>query len=350
MADEFLGQAFVPLKDLDIYERPKSRWYELEGRTLKSSKKYRGEIEIRVTFIVKNIPNEKLQKKRHSLVHHSLLDLRGGHKNEPKADKHEPKHNISGRKFSMADGLQKVPKMATRSISFKLESFNNRRKSLVDKFLKRRDSSLESDRQNSFEEDSLESENVSIRTNGVIDEELTQSQEEVRQLGKKCENKIVIQVKNEINAEETNIVENELENKKEDNLRLNEMKNICENNNESQIVKVLDSKTSKSSAWKPFKGSLKRAFSTSNLVNSGNANAKPVPKITRERSSTTTTLTSASVNTPSPEKLSPFHGPKEKINGDKSHSAFLNNEAIFRRNHSREKLLSALKKCMSTLK
>lgn len=344
LADEFLGQAFVCLKDLDIYERPKSRWYELEGRTAKSTKKYRGEIEVRVTFIVKNMPAEKLQKKRHSLAHHSLLDIRGGLRSESKSEKNDPKHHVSGRKFSMAEGIQKVPKMATRSISFKLESLNNRRKSLVDKFLKRHDSqtSQESDIQNSFEEDSQESDNFNRRANGVIDEELTQSQEEVRQLGKKSENKIVIEVKNEINCEEENRGENVSEGKREDNPRVNGMKNGCENNNESQIVKVLDSK---SRAWKPLKGSLKRAFSTSNLVNSnsGNANvsAKPVPKITRERSTT-----SASVDTPSPEKLSPFHGPKEKTNSDKSHSAFINNEAIFRRTHTREKLLSVLKKCM----
>ncbi|CAG2113968.1 unnamed protein product, partial [Medioppia subpectinata] len=82
LADEFLGQTFVPLKDFDIYERPKSRWYELEGRSNKKANKYRGEIEIRVTFIVKNIPNVKHNKKRNSLVHHSLLDIRAAVRGE----------------------------------------------------------------------------------------------------------------------------------------------------------------------------------------------------------------------------------------------------------------------------
>ena len=355
MADEFLGQALVPLKEFDIYERPKSRWYELEGRSHKSSRKYRGEIEVRITFIVKNIPNntEKF-KKRNSLAHQSLLDIRASIKNDPKVDKHEHKSNLSGRKFSMAESFTKVPKLATRSLSFKLESLNTRRKSLVDKFLghKRHDSSSqESDSQYRVDEESLESEEFSQPKNGVINEEMSQSQEEVRQLGKNSKNKIIIEVKNEFSADTENTVEEKVVMKDNNEVKDNPILNVSEDN-EKQTVKCVEPLT-KSSSWKPLKGSLKRAFSTSNLLftNSSVSN-KPVPKLSRERKTTSTiTLTSSSADHSSPKCLSQFHGPKDtpnnnNNNNNKRYSAFLNNETIFRQTHTREKLLSALKKCM----
>ena len=348
MADEFLGQASVPLKEFDIYERPKSRWYELDGRSHKSSKKYRGEIEVRISFIVKNISNEKLKKRANSLVYQSLLDIRATLKSEPKVDK----HNISGRKFSVADSFTKVPKKASRSISFKLESLNTRRKSLVDKFLghKRHDStshdmtSHDSDSQYKVEEESLESEEFSQPTNGVINEEMSQSQEEVRELGKNCKNKIVIEVKNEFNAETDNRVEEKVEIKTDNEVKDNKVVNGFQNN-ELQTIKAVEPK---SSSWKPLKGSLKRAFSTSNLLftnSSSSVSSKPVPNLNPELSSTIIlTKTSSSAAQSSPKSLSQFYGSKNTPNNNKRYSAFINNEAIFRQTHNREKLLSALKK------
>ena len=355
LADEFLGQALVPLKDLDIYERPKSRWYELEGRTHKSTKKYRGEIEVKVMFIVKNMPNNDKYKKRNSLSHHSLLDIRGGLRSDSKSDKHEPKHNIPerSRKFSMADSFTKVPKLATRSISFKLESFNTRRKSLVDKFLghKRHDStSQDSDSQYRVEEESLETNDFSQRTNGVINEEMSQSQEEVRQLGKHSDNKIVIEVKNEINTE----IEKRVEERDEQNVEIKSDKEVKDSevvngfiDNESQNMKVSEPTQQKSISWKPLKGSLKRALSTSNLLftNSSALNSKPVPKLTRDRSATSTLILTSSpaVVDRQPVKSSQFHGPKSLAN-NQTFSAFLNNESILRQTQTRERLLSALKR------
>ena len=354
MADEFLGQAIVPLKEFDIYERPKSRWYELDGRSHKSSKKYRGEIEVRVTFIVKNIPDNKLKKRSNSLVHQSLLDIRGSLKNEHKVDRHDNKHNLTSRKLSMVDGITKVPKMASRSISFRLDSLNTRRKSFVDKFLghKRQDStSQETDSQSTVEEESLDSSvEFSQPINGIIKEEMSQSQEDVRQMGKNCKNKIVIEVKNEFNDETEKSVE-KVEYKTNNEVKDNGLVNGFEDNKSVQTIKAVEPK---SSSWKPLKGSLKRAFSTSNLLfTNSSASNKPVPKLSRElRSSTTTLTTTSSAGNHSPPKnLSQFHGPKDlpnkmNNNNNQRYSAFINNETIFRQTHTREKLLSALKKSM----
>jgi len=51
--DEFLGHVALPLKDFDVYERPKTRWYELKCKPGQSKKGYRGELEVRIGFTVK---------------------------------------------------------------------------------------------------------------------------------------------------------------------------------------------------------------------------------------------------------------------------------------------------------
>ncbi|CAG9581286.1 unnamed protein product [Danaus chrysippus] len=60
--DHLLGQVSIPLKDLDVYERPKNRWYPLRGKTGKENDKNRGDLEVKLGFTVKE---------------GSLTDLRG---------------------------------------------------------------------------------------------------------------------------------------------------------------------------------------------------------------------------------------------------------------------------------
>lgn len=51
--DDFLGQATLPLEEFNAYDAPKSRWYPLKNKySKKIDQKNRGEIEIRVGFIV----------------------------------------------------------------------------------------------------------------------------------------------------------------------------------------------------------------------------------------------------------------------------------------------------------
>lgn len=61
--DHLLGQVSIPLKDLDVYERPRNRWYALQGKTGKENDKNRGELEVKIAFTVKEGSLTDLSKK-----------------------------------------------------------------------------------------------------------------------------------------------------------------------------------------------------------------------------------------------------------------------------------------------
>ncbi|XP_018327085.1 rab11 family-interacting protein 2 [Agrilus planipennis] len=62
--DEFLGRVAVPLNELDVYERPKGRWYMLQSKPGQESKgKARGQLEVKIAFIVKAGSLTDLSKK-----------------------------------------------------------------------------------------------------------------------------------------------------------------------------------------------------------------------------------------------------------------------------------------------
>ncbi|KAM8718843.1 hypothetical protein ACLKA7_001535 [Drosophila subpalustris] len=62
--DEFLGQATLPLKDMDVYDRPRAKWFKLESKPGKEKKnKERGELEVRIAFVVKSGSLTDLSKK-----------------------------------------------------------------------------------------------------------------------------------------------------------------------------------------------------------------------------------------------------------------------------------------------
>ena len=48
--DEFLGQVSLPLRDFDVYERPKASWFPLKCKPGQTKNDYRGEIEVKVLF------------------------------------------------------------------------------------------------------------------------------------------------------------------------------------------------------------------------------------------------------------------------------------------------------------
>ncbi|XP_014666970.1 PREDICTED: rab11 family-interacting protein 2-like isoform X2 [Priapulus caudatus] len=52
--DKFLGRCLIMLADLDEYGMPLTRWVELGGRHDNKDSKYRGELEVRLTCIVRN--------------------------------------------------------------------------------------------------------------------------------------------------------------------------------------------------------------------------------------------------------------------------------------------------------
>ncbi|KAH8395188.1 hypothetical protein KR222_006724, partial [Zaprionus bogoriensis] len=62
--DEFLGQATLPLKHMDVYDRPRAKWLKLESKPGKEKKnKERGELEVRIAFVVKSGSLIDLSKK-----------------------------------------------------------------------------------------------------------------------------------------------------------------------------------------------------------------------------------------------------------------------------------------------
>ncbi|CAH1153387.1 unnamed protein product [Phaedon cochleariae] len=62
--DEFLGRVAIPLNSLDIYERPKNKWFTLQSKPGKEGKKKeRGRLEVKVGFIVKSGSLTNLSKK-----------------------------------------------------------------------------------------------------------------------------------------------------------------------------------------------------------------------------------------------------------------------------------------------
>lgn len=61
--DEFLGRVNIPLADFDVYERPRNRWYALKSKLGKENKKERGELEAKISFLVKAGSLTDLSKK-----------------------------------------------------------------------------------------------------------------------------------------------------------------------------------------------------------------------------------------------------------------------------------------------
>ncbi|XP_019869445.1 rab11 family-interacting protein 2 isoform X3 [Aethina tumida] len=64
--DEFLGRVKIPLNSLEIYERPKNKWYTLESKNKpgkETKHKERGRLEVKIGFIVKSGSLTDLSKK-----------------------------------------------------------------------------------------------------------------------------------------------------------------------------------------------------------------------------------------------------------------------------------------------
>ncbi|CAD5126161.1 DgyrCDS14329 [Dimorphilus gyrociliatus] len=61
-SDDFLGQALIPIQDIDMDAQPRAKWYTLESKpSKKAAVKERGELEVKISFIVKSqIDSSKL--------------------------------------------------------------------------------------------------------------------------------------------------------------------------------------------------------------------------------------------------------------------------------------------------
>lgn len=77
--DHLLGQVSIPLKDLDVYERPRNRVYPLRGKTGKDNDKSRGELEVKIGFTVKEGSlNDLSKKEKHKSSLSSVAQNVGG--------------------------------------------------------------------------------------------------------------------------------------------------------------------------------------------------------------------------------------------------------------------------------
>jgi len=108
--DEFLGQISLPLKDFDVYERPKSSWHTLKCKPGKTKTEYRGELNVKIGFTVKanNVDGGSvadLRKKNKGSI--SSLTKVGG--------------SISGSLMSIGSKEKKNIKKFAKSMSHKVE-------------------------------------------------------------------------------------------------------------------------------------------------------------------------------------------------------------------------------------
>ena len=53
--DEFLGLVAIPLRDFDVYDRPRTKWYPLKCKPGQTKNDYRGDLEVRTAFTVKAV-------------------------------------------------------------------------------------------------------------------------------------------------------------------------------------------------------------------------------------------------------------------------------------------------------
>ncbi|KAJ8950312.1 hypothetical protein NQ318_021171 [Aromia moschata] len=84
--DEFLGRVAIPLNSLDIYERPKNKWYPLQSKPgfyafieRKEKIKKRGRLEVRIQFTVRagSLTNLSKKEKHKSSIGHIAQSVGG---------------------------------------------------------------------------------------------------------------------------------------------------------------------------------------------------------------------------------------------------------------------------------
>ncbi|XP_069133997.1 rab11 family-interacting protein 2-like isoform X1 [Argopecten irradians] len=76
LSDDFIGYATIPLSDYKVFDRPKSQWVKLRGKPHKPpDNKNRGELEVKLTFQVKNRTQEEVAPSLKKLSSNSLKSI-----------------------------------------------------------------------------------------------------------------------------------------------------------------------------------------------------------------------------------------------------------------------------------
>jgi len=109
--DEFLGQISFPLRDFDVYERPKSSWHTLKCKPGKTKTEYRGELSVKIGFTVK----------ANNTGGGSVADLRKNKKGGSVSSLTKVGGSISGSLISIGSKEKKNIKKFVKSVSHKVE-------------------------------------------------------------------------------------------------------------------------------------------------------------------------------------------------------------------------------------
>lgn len=109
--DEFLGQISFPLRDFDVYERPKSSWHTLKCKPGKTKTEYRGELSVKIGFTVK----------ANNSGGGSVADLRKNKKGGSVSSLTKVGGSISGSLISIGSKEKKNIKKFVKSVSHKVE-------------------------------------------------------------------------------------------------------------------------------------------------------------------------------------------------------------------------------------
>lgn len=131
--DEFLGQVTLPLKDFDVYERPKTKWYPLKCKPGQSKNDYRGELEVRLGFTVKASES----------VGGSTADLTKKNKGSL-SSLNKVAGNIGGSLMSLGNKEKKNIKKLAKSVTHKVEKVGEKAKKSVSSLKLHRGGALDS--------------------------------------------------------------------------------------------------------------------------------------------------------------------------------------------------------------
>lgn len=125
--DQFLGQTTIPLADIDVYERPKSKWYPLKSKNGQENKE-RGELQVKIAFTVKSGSLRDLSKKeKHRLsvgqLSHTASNISGSLMSISSVDKKSFKKlakTITGK----IKREKKIQEISSSSINLSVENPN----------------------------------------------------------------------------------------------------------------------------------------------------------------------------------------------------------------------------------
>ncbi|XP_057670373.1 rab11 family-interacting protein 1 [Diorhabda carinulata] len=135
--DEFLGRVNIPLNTLDIYERPKNKWFELQSKPGKNSKKERGQLEVKIGFTVKSgsLTNLSKKEKHKSSLSHVAQSVGGSLMSLGSAEKRKgikkfaksigSKMNLKGKKKDYGDGSS-IGSVGSLTIQSENEKFHSK--------------------------------------------------------------------------------------------------------------------------------------------------------------------------------------------------------------------------------